>query len=268
MSALSRAPRAAGGLRDLSMVARQVRYEQLAFWRNRVGAIFTVAFSVVFLELIGNAAGMTTAKSLGGAKLVDYYVPGFVAYGVMAACFTTLAIALVVRRETGLLKRLRLSPLPAWALLAAIFVSSAIVALVQVVLVLVIGRLQFTVHLPDNIAAFVLAVMVGIVSFTALGVGISTLIPNQESAGPITSVVFFVLLFLSGLWFPLTPSSGLAKFANWFPIRHFIEACYAPFNQVPGSSPWAWGDLAWVACWGAFGAVLAVRRFRWAPRRG
>ena len=108
-------------MRDLGLVAHQVRYEQLAFWVNRVGAIFTVGFSVVFLVLLGASAGQSRISYYGNIKLIQYYVPTFVAYGVMAACFTTLAVTLVVRRETGLLKRLRLSPLPTWVLLAIHF---------------------------------------------------------------------------------------------------------------------------------------------------
>jgi ABC-2 type transport system permease protein len=255
------------GLQDLRLVARQVRYEQLSFWRNPVGAIFTVVFSVVFLALLAASAGSARISYLGNIKLVQYYVPGFVAYGVMAACFTTLAISLVNRRETGLLKRLRLSPLPAWALLAAIFVSTLVVALIQVVLLLGVGRLAFGVHLPNDWVAFLFAVLVGVLCFAALGVAMSTLIPNTESAGPLTSTVFFVLLFLSGLWFPLQSGSTLAKISTWFPIRHFIIAVFTPFN-AQGGSPWAWHDLAVVAIWGAVGCVVAARRFRWAPRRG
>ncbi len=254
------------GLGDLRLVARQVRYEQLSFWRNRSGAIFTVIFSVVFLLLLGASAGSSRISYLGNIKLVQYYVPGFVAYGVMAACFSTLAISLVFRRETGLLKRLRLSPLPAWALLGAIFASTLIVALVQVVLLLLVGRLGFGVHLPSNLAAFAVALLVGVVSFTALGVAMSTLIPTTEAAGPVTSIVFFVLLFLSGLWFPLKAGSTLARISSWFPIRHFITAVFVPFNSQ--ASPWAWHDLAIVAIWGAVGCIVAARRFRWAPRGG
>jgi ABC-2 type transport system permease protein len=256
-----------GGLNDIALVGHQVRYEQLAFWVNRVGAAFTVGFSVVFLVLLGASAGNTRISYLGNIKLVQYYVPAFVAYGVMAAAFTTLAINLVVRRETGLLKRLRLSPLPAWALLASIFISTMIVAFVQVVLLLVIGRLGYGVHLPQAVAAFAVVLVVGIVSFAAMGVAMSTVIPNQETAGPVTSIVFFVLLFLSGLWFPLKANSGLAQFSNYFPVRHFILAVSAPFEFQPGTSPWAWHDLVIVAVWGAAATVVALRRFRWAPRR-
>jgi ABC-2 type transport system permease protein len=255
------------GVNDLRLVGRQVRYEQLSFWRNPVGAIFTVVFSVVFLVLLAASAGSSRISFLGNIKLVQYYVPGFVAYGVMAACFTTLAISLVNRRETGLLKRLRLSPLPAWALLAAIFVSTLVVSLIQVVLLLAVGRLAFAVHLPNDLPAFAFAVLVGVLCFAALGVAMSTLIPNTESAGPLTSTVFFVLLFLSGLWFPIKSGSTLAQISSWFPIRHFIIAVFTPFN-AQGVSPWAWHDLAIVAIWGAVGCVVAVRRFRWAPRRG
>lgn len=254
-------------LGDARLVAHQVRYEQLAFWVNRVGAIFTVGFSVVFLVLLGASAGNSRIGFLGNIKLVQYYVPGFVAYGVMAASFTTLSITVVVRRETGLLKRLRLSPLPTWALFGSILVSTMIVAAVQVVLLLLIGRFGYDVSFPRSIAAFVVVLVVGIVSFAAMGVAMSTLVPNQDAAGPITSVIFFVLLFLSGLWFPLRPHSGLARFSSWFPVRHFIEAVAAPFGLQPGESPWAWHDLLVVAVWGAAAAVVAIRRFRWSPWR-
>ena len=255
------------GMADIRLVGRQVRYEQLSFWLNPIGAVFTVGFSVVFLILLGASAGNSRVSYLGDIKLIQYYVPGFVAYGVMAACFNMLAISLVIRRETGLLKRLRLSPLPAWALLASIYLSTLVVAVAQVVVLLVVGRVGFGVHLPSNPAAFVVAVLVGSVSFAALGVAMSTLIPNQEAAGPVTSIVFFVLLFLSGLWFPLRSGSRLAQVSSYFPVRHFINAVFAPFDTQSGVSPWAWHDLGVVALWGVVGAVVSLRRFRWSPRR-
>jgi ABC-2 type transport system permease protein len=256
------------GVGDLKLVARQVHYEQLSFWLNPIGAAFTVGFSVIFLILLGASAGNSRIAFYGHIRLVQYYVPGFAAYGVMAACFNILAIQLVTRREMGLLKRLRLSPLPTWALLSAVILSSMIIAAVEVIILLVVGRLGFDVHPPDNVGAFVVAIVIGMLSFSALGVAMSTLVPNQDAAGPVVSIIFFVLLFLSGLWFPLTPGSGLAKFASYFPVHNFIAAVFAPFDTQPNASPWAWHDLLVVGVWGAAGAVVAVRRWQWAPRRG
>ncbi len=252
---------------DAGLVARQLYYEQLLFWKNPFRAVFTIGFSVIFLLLLAGSVGNSRSSLLGGLREVQYYVPGFAAYGVMSACFNTLAISLVVRRETGVLKRLRLSPLPTWVMVASTFLSSLVVSLLEVIVLLLVGRLAFSVTLPANFLAFVVAIVVGAVCFTAMGIAASTVIPNEEAAGPIVSIVFFVLLFLSGLWYALTPSSVLAKVAGYFPVRPMILATFAPFDRLPGTSPWAWHDIAVMAIWGAAGVVVSVRRFAWEPHR-
>ncbi|HEY3941369.1 MAG TPA: ABC transporter permease [Acidimicrobiales bacterium] len=254
--------------RDLRLVGRQVGYEQLAFWRNPLGAGFTVVFSVVFLVLLGASGGKSMVSFLPGVKLIQYYVAGFAAYGVMAACFNMLAINLVLRRELGLLKRLRLSPLPRWIMFSGVFANALIVSAVQVVLLLIVGRYGYHAHLPHQWGALVVALLAGVFCFTALGVAVSTLIPNQEAAGPVLSIVFFVLLFLSGLWYPIRSGSALAKISTWFPVRHLITATFAPFHLSAGASPWAWHDVLVMAIWGVAGVYVALRRFRWEPRRG
>lgn len=256
-----------GVMGDLRLVGRQIYYEQLNFWLNPIGATFTVGFSVVFLVLVGSSAGNQRSSVIGGNLVIRYYVPGFIAYGVMAACFNNLAINLVVRREMGLLKRLRLSPLPTRAMLAAVSASVLVISAIQVILVLLIGRFAYDVALPHNLAAFVVTLVVGGVSFTALAMGVSTLIPNQEAGPPVTSIVFFVLLFLSGLWFPISASSGLARFSSYFPVRHLILAVYDASIAQKGVHSWPWHDLLVMAIWGVGGALVALRRWSWSPRQ-
>jgi ABC-2 type transport system permease protein len=255
------------GLGDLRLVARQVYYEQLNFWLNPVAAVFTLGFSVVFLILLGASTGNSHNRTIGGLLVIQYYVPGFIAYGVMATCFNSLSTSLVVRRETGLLKRARLAPLPTWALISAIFLSTLAICLIQVVVLLLIGKFGYHVHFPTNWGAFALALAIGAVSFTALGVAVSTFIPNQEAGGPVVSVVFFVLLFLSGLWYPISPHSGLAQFSSYFPVRHMILAVFAPFDLTRTGSPWAWHDYLVMGIWGVAGVFASFRRWSWSPRR-
>ena len=255
------------GVGDLRLVGRQVYYEQLGFWLNPVAAVFTIGFSVVFLVLIASTSGNPRLSQLHGLHEIQYQVPAFAAYGVMAACFNTLAISLVVRREMGLLKRLRLSPLPTWVMLGAVFVNALIISLVQVVVMILIGKFGCHVALPHNVGASVVALVVGALCFTSLGMAGSTMIPNQEAAGPMVSIVFFVLLFLSGLYYPISPNSGLAQFSSYFPVRHMILAACAPFDLRPGVSGWSWGDIRVMAYWGVGGLVVAARRWSWAPRR-
>ncbi len=256
------------GARDLGLVVRQVGFEQLSFWLNPIGALMTVAFSMVFLILLGATAGKSTVASYGGIKLLEYYVAGFCAYGVMSSCFMVLSTTLVNRRETGLLKRLRLSPLPTWMLMDALVINAMIVAVLGVLLLLVVGWIGYGVTGPAHWAPFVVTLLVGMVCFSAMGVGMSTLVPNADAAGPMVSLIFFILVALSGLWFPLTPGSGLATFAGLFPIRHLIDALVASFTGQPGTPTWPWRDLGVMLLWGAAGMVVGLRRWSWSPRRG
>ena len=253
------------GLSDVPLVARQVGFEQLSFWLNPVGAVLTIGFSLVFVVIFLSTSRHSTVNYLS-VDLGQYYVPAFVAYGVMAACFNILAITMVNRRELGLLKRLRLSPLPTWMLLTAVFVNWMIIALIQVVLVLLLGRFGYGVHGPHDVGTFLLILIVGMFSFTAMGVGISTVVPNADAAGPIVSLVFFILVALSGLYFPIKAGSGLATFTGFFPIRHLILGLVDTFNGIPGTSPW--NDLLVIALWGVVGVFVSLRRWDWSPKRG
>ena len=96
----------------------------------------------------------------------------------------------------------------------------------------------------------------------------STLVPNATPPARWSASVFFVLVFLSGLCTSSRPSSGLAKIAAYFPVRHLILALFASFQRRQASSPWAWHDLGVMAIWGVGGAIVALRRWQWSPRRG
>ena len=139
--------------------------------------------------------------------------------------------------------------------------------MIQIVLMLAVGR-AFGVHGPANWLPFLLAVVVGMFSFTALGMGVSTLVPNADAAGPVVNIVFFVVLAFSGLYFPLPPGSTLANITDYLPVRRLIVSLQDSFNHIPGTSPWAWHDLGVIAIWGAVGVYFALRRWQWAPRRG
>jgi ABC-2 type transport system permease protein len=254
-------------LSGVALLRSQIKYEQLAFWRIPMAAFITVGFSTIFMVLISAGAGNQSASEIGGQHTIQYLVPGFMAYGIMSACFIILANSLVVRRETGQLKRLRLSPIPSPVFMGGIFANSLIIGAIQVVILLTIGRLGFGVVLPHNWVALLLALIVGDICFTSLGVAMSTLIPNEDVGGPVVSIVFFLLMFISGLWYPLDPNSWLARVSAYFPTRRLITAVYAPFNHVPGATPWAWADLGVMLIWTAIGIFVARRLFSWAPKR-
>jgi ABC-2 type transport system permease protein len=247
----------------------QVRYEQKSYWRNPASAFFTFAFPLIFLVIFASLNNGTTVEFLG-LDYNQYYIPAIIAFGIMSATYTQLAITLSLRRQSGVLKRSRTTPLPAWAVIGGLFGNSALVAVLITILTTALGVLAYGVTFPGHYAALAVALAVGAVTFTALGVMVSTFVPNADAAPAVVNAVFFPVLFLSGTFFPVSPSSSVARIADLFPVRHFNLAVFTAFDpriQHGIAYGFGWDHVAVMAAWAVVAAVVAVRRFRWEPSR-
>jgi ABC-2 type transport system permease protein len=246
----------------LRLVAHQVRYEQLSFWRNRQSAIFTFVFPVVFMAIMGalfNGLGRTSY--FYGLTALQYYLPTIAALSVLGSCYGQLATVLAMRRQNGILKRVRATPLPAWVYFGGLLAHCIVVSLVDILLLTGVARL-YGVPLPSDWLAIALTLVLGAASFCALGVAVASLISNAEAAPAVAQLVLFPLLFLSGTYMPIH-SATLNRLAGWLPVRPFNEALTSLFARHAGPG---WSNIGVLAVWGGLGAIVAIRRFRWNPR--
>jgi ABC-2 type transport system permease protein len=251
------------------IAVRQVGFEQKSFWRNPASAFFAFLFPIIFLVVFATLfKGQMVQIGTVSTTYDNYYIPALVAFGVMGACFTNISITLSLRRDNGILKRLRGTPLPPWAFIAGVVGSSIIVSIILAVLTTGFGILVYGVHVPEHFAAAAATIAVGALSFCALGMAMTIAIPNAEAAPAIVNGVFLPIVFISGTFFPVASSNVLAKIAEWFPVRHFIDAMFMAFDPGHQSSNGFNGtDLLVMAAWGAGAVILAVLRFRWEPRK-
>jgi len=253
--------------RDGRLVGLQIGYEQRSYWRNPAAALFTFALPLMFLFIFGSISGTGSIHVLPGVRFEQYYVPSILAYGVIAACFSNLAITMTFRREQGILKRVRGTPLPAAVYLGGAVGNAMAVALILTAITLLAGVTLYAVPIPRELAAVIVAVLVGAASFCALGLAVSTVVPNADAAPAIVNIVMLGLLFISGTFFPVDPQSTLAHIANVFPVSHLVKALLDAVLPRPGHPVWAWSDLAVIAAWGGGGLLFALRHWRWEPSR-
>jgi ABC-2 type transport system permease protein len=263
------------------LVARQLRFTNVAFWRNPASAFFTFAFPLMFLviftSLLGN--GQVELQRID-LDTTTYYVGAMAAFGVVSACFTNIAISTTFNRDAGILKRLRGTPLPAGAYMSARVFHAMVVGAILVVITLLFGRFVYDSPLPTGIPLleFVASFLVGALSFAALALAVTAIIPNADAAPPIVNAIILPLLFLSGIFIPLDKNAPewMKVVGNVFPVKHFAEAMRAGFlGDVMAKTPvgpvkafpFDWWDVAIVAAWGLVGLVLAARFFSWEPRR-
>jgi ABC-2 type transport system permease protein len=254
-------------------VWRQIRWEQKQFWRNPPAAVFTFVFPLMFLVIFSSLYGDDRIDELGGVKFVQQYVPAIVAFGLISACYTSLAFTLALRRSQGILKRKRGTPLAVRTYLAGLIGSSVIVAFLLTFVTIAVGVVAFGIELPElatRALTLLVVLLVGAFCFSACGVVVANIVPNQEAAPAIINVILFPLLFISGAFSYVDDSNALAKVANLFPVRHLIKACqsvFLPPPQVEGAG-WEPGHLLVLVVWGVVATVIGVRTFRWEPSAG
>jgi ABC-2 type transport system permease protein len=255
-------------VRTLGLLTRQIRYEQKLYWRSPSSAVFTFAFPILLLVIFATLNQGATLRAMGGISYNQYYVPGIVAFSVISACYTNLAIGLCFRRDAGVLKRIRGTPLPPWVFMAGNIGSSLLVSALLVALTTVVGVAFYGVTFPGRWGALILTLVVGAFCFCGLGLAMTAVIPTATASPAIVNGVLFPILFISGTFFPVQAHQILGRIASVFPIWHFEQAMFAVFDPRLGGSgvePW---PLAVMLAWGVGSVVVAVRRFRWEPRQG
>jgi len=253
-------------VRTLALLAHQIRYEQKLYWRSPSSAVFTFAFPILLLVIFATLNQGATIASLGGISYNQYYVPGIVAFSVISACYTNLAISLCFRRDAGTLKRIRGTPLPPAVFMAGAIGSSLVVSLLLVVLTTAVGMLFYGVTFPGRWGALGLTLAVGAFCFCGLGLAMTTLIATATASPAIVNGMLFPILFISGTFFPVPATSVLGRVAGVFPIRYFEQAMFAVFDPRLRGSGFELQPLLMMLVWGAAALVIAVNRFRWEPR--
>ena len=100
----------------LSLIVHQGRYELRAFRRDRQAGVTTVAMPLILLVAFVSLAGHHSTVVQDGHKIsvAQFYVPGLIAFAVVASAFASLLVDLVTLRQSGILKRRRATPVPAW----------------------------------------------------------------------------------------------------------------------------------------------------------
>jgi ABC-2 type transport system permease protein len=247
-----------------AIAVRQLVWEQRLFWRNRQAAIFTFVLPVGLL-----AFGLLGRHSdVDGHPYPYFFVPGLIGTAIVFTTFAGIAITLVVRRDSGILKRVRGTPLPPAAYLGALAGSMALVLALETVIIAAVGSTALDLSAPDSPLELLLLVVFGAFAFAALAFAIVPLVPAAEGSSAVISSVYLPLLGLSGAFFPLHRlPAGLHQLADALPLSHLVSALRAAYGGG-GLSGADWAGLLVTLAWALAGTLIAVRRFGWEPRGG
>jgi len=261
----------ASARRDAALVLKQTRYGLVKTTRNPRVLVFSIFFPILLLVLFNSiftSGGDATTKFAGGRIDTDaYFTAGILAYAIMMSSFSTLAIGLTTRRESGELKRMRGTPMPAWTFITAevarVVVQIALMALVM----MLIGHFAFGVDLPgDSAVGFVVYVALGTAAMATLGIAITAFLASADAASTVAPFTAVILSFVSGVFIPVeTLPNWLEEVGRVFPLYHLAEGLQTTLVSGRSGTGLDGGNVAVLAVWGLAGLLVAARRFRWEP---
>lgn len=202
----------------------------------------------------------TTSSEL---KYVDFVVPGILAMTLMTSGILGLSLSFVQYREKGILRRVKVSPLPLSRFLGSEITAALIMSLAQAAVLLGVGWAVFRIHISGNWFYIIFIVVLGAASFLALGFFIASVTKTLKTAEMAANAVTFPMMFLSGVFFPLAILPDfLAVIAKCLPLYYLGDALRKVMIQGKGLGD-VWLDILVIAGTGLVFFAASIKLFRW-----
>jgi ABC-2 type transport system permease protein len=194
---------------------------------------------------------------------VDLLVPGLLAMAIAQSAAFGVAFSMVAWRQKGMLRRLRLTPLPLYEFATARVIFHLMIAVVQTVILLTVGRLLFGVHLVGNVLALLPLVLLGSIAFIALGMCIGGRVNTEDATAALSNLVVLPMTFLGGVFFPLDSAPAPVRvIAHFLPLTYLAQGLQdvaVRGHSFTSTLP----NLGVLALFAAALSALALRLFRW-----
>ncbi len=222
-----------------------IRAQFIEIRRSKTALFWMTAFPLGFLLLFG----FVMARS--DARVMAFMMPGLLTTTLMSGSLFGVAFPLVQQRETGLLRRLRVTPVPAAAVAIAHGVTSVVIGLLSLIVLMILARLIFGMQMAGSWPSLIVVYLCGACALVPMGLLVGSTARDIRTAPAIANLLFFPLMFLSGSAFPFAMlPEGVKRFARVLPTTYLNES-YAGVI-VAGESIWPMaGTLAVLVATGA-----------------
>jgi ABC-2 type transport system permease protein len=190
----------------------------------------------------------------------DFLLPGVLALAIMAAGMVSLGIATAYERHYGVLKRLGSSPLPRSGLIVAKVISVLVLELIQIILLVGVAVLFYGWHPAGSLPLAVLAVVLGTVTFAALGLAMAGGLRAEATLAG-ANALYLIFLLIGGGILPLDHLPGpLASLAQLLPPAALTQALQ---NTMIAGQPFPGGAFLTLAIWAVLILAVAIKTFKW-----
>lgn len=245
----------------------QVRYQLRLLTRSPLSTFTVIVIPLLLLVTLKAVMPADALAALRGGRYVDFLTPAMATFAVLNAAYINVITGVVLARDTGVLKRLRGTPLPTWSHLAGRLVAAVITGTLAAAVVVAVGVVLLDADFaPRRLGWGLLLVTLACCCLSVLALAVSVVVPKPDSALPIAYGTVLPLGFISDVFFPATTAPGwLRHLAAFFPVAPLAHAAEALFGAKSTGWPMTGTGLAAVLAWTAVAAVIAATTFRSEP---
>lgn len=211
------------------------------------------------------AAFSVSQQSTGEAGLTqfDYTFSGLLGFTILGSAIFGLANVMPAEKQRGSFRRLRASPFRASQLILGNGLHYLIVTLLSLLLMIVVGLVVFNFEMRGSWLQFGLFASLSSIMMIGFGLLIGGWAKNESQASPVSNLVAFPLMFLSGIFFPrfLFPEwmQGLTDFIPLAPVVDGFRKIMTENAYLVDLGP----ELLLITAWMVGLYLLAIKFFRW-----
>ena len=244
------------------ILVRQTSIEVRLWLRRRETVLFSIALPVLFLVFFGALYGKDHVPGNRSVTYIDYIVPAYAVYAIMAVALGTISANVANERFFGILKRLGGTPMPKWCLIGAKILAAALLAGAVILGLVIVGIFVYHVQLRGNQIIAVLVLAAGVLCFSALGITLGGII-KADAAVAAGALIYLALSFLGGVFVPRYQFGGaLRQLSQYLPSERMVHALQSVWTGGQGIGA-VGQDILVMAIWAAAALLISIRFFRW-----
>ncbi len=199
------------------------------------------------------------------ATYLDFLLPGILALMTMQNSLFGIGSGLTRWKEKGVLRRFRATPVKPVQFLAATIVNYVVVGLASAAIVIGFATIALHASVRVPLGPTLLVLLLAMGCFLSIGFIVAGLSKTQEATIPIVNLISFPMMFLSGVFFPVSSLPRiLAHIVQYFPLTYVANALRGLMSgQLTIGTAAFRTDIIGLAVWIAVAGIIAARTWRW-----
>jgi len=198
----------------------------------------------------------------GNPSYFSFIAPGMVMLTVMMSVMTGLPVAISMEREVGTMDGMMVAPINRLSIILGKALGQTGRGLIQGVIVMALAMGLFGVLIHGSLVLVAALLLLGVFSFVGLGIVLTSIAKDQETAQMMMMTLMFPMMFLSGVMFPLQQMPWyMQDIAKFLPLTYAADAMRKVMVLGAGISAIS-TDLIILIAFGIVMIAIAVPLFR------